>query len=141
MAEKCKSQEGGADESAAYTLLAAERPNLRSAFEWAIERDEIDVLVRLWVALGLFWIKRGHSARGQGIGSAVIAAVPISELDPAVQVDVFGWAFWVYESLGEQRQAEEVARKRMEAAERSGDAALLSRAALSRRLERDEGRP
>jgi predicted ATPase/class 3 adenylate cyclase len=129
VAEGCKSQEIGPEASAAYALLEAERPNLRAAFDWAVELQEIDVLVRLWVALGLFWTERGHLHEAKELAQTVLTTVPVEELDPAVQVDVFGWAFWAHETLGEQPQAQELARKRMDAAERSGDAGLLSRAA------------
>ena len=45
---------------------------------------------------------------------------------------MLGWAFWMHEGLGEQEQAEELgARRAMEAAERTGDAGLLCRAAGS----------
>jgi predicted ATPase/class 3 adenylate cyclase len=131
LAERCKSQEKGADGAAAYTLLEAERPNLRTAFEWGVELQETDVLVRLWVALGLFWIQHGHLHEAKELAQTVLTTAPVGELDPVVQVSVYGWAFWVHESLGDEQQAEEMAWKRMDAAERSGDAGLLSRSAQS----------
>ena len=131
LSERCKSQEIGPEAAAAYALLDAERPNLRTAFDWAVELEEIDALVRLWVALGLFWIERGHLHEAKELAQTVLTTVPVDELDPAVQVDVLGWAFWAHETLGEQPQAEDMARRRMDAARQSGDAGLLSRAAQS----------
>jgi predicted ATPase/class 3 adenylate cyclase len=128
LAEWGRAQEQGPRRAAAYTLLAAEHPNLRAAFDWAVELEEIDVLVPLWIALGRFWTyTRLHEARE--LAQTVVTTAPVDELDPAVQVEVLGWVFGAHESLGEQPQAEEVARRRMAAAERSGDASLLARAA------------
>jgi predicted ATPase/class 3 adenylate cyclase len=131
LAERCKSQERGSEGAAAYALLEAERPNLRAAFDWAVELEASDVLVRLWIALGLFWIERGHLREAKELAQTVLTTASVGELEPAVQVDVFGWACWAHIDLGEQPQAEEMARKRMTAAERSGDPGLLSRSAQS----------
>jgi predicted ATPase/class 3 adenylate cyclase len=131
LAESCKSRERGPEEAAAYAVFEAEHPNLRAAFNWAAEHEETDLLVRLWIALGLFLLQRGHVREGKEYSQTVLTVAPVGDLDPAVQVDVLGWAFWAHEFLGEHRRAEELARERVGAAEQTGDAGLLSRAASS----------
>jgi predicted ATPase/class 3 adenylate cyclase len=131
LAESCKSREDGPEEAAAWALLEAERPNIHAAFNWAIEQGETDVLVRLWIALGLFWLEHGHLREARDYAQTVLDVVPVEKLDPAVQVDVLGWAFGAFAWVGEPHRAEELARKRMEAAERTGNAKILARAADS----------
>src|SRR5205823_11697804 len=131
LAESCKSRQDGPEEGAAWALLEAERPNIHAAFNWAIEQGETDVLVRLWIALGLFWLEHGHLREARDYAQTVLDVVPVEKLDPAVQVDVLGWAFGAFAWVGEPHRAEELARKRMDAAERTGNAKILARAADS----------
>jgi predicted ATPase/class 3 adenylate cyclase/DNA-binding CsgD family transcriptional regulator len=66
-AERAEPELGSADGPRWMDRLDAEHDNLQSALEWAETTGDGETLLRLTIALSLFWELRGH--RHQGIGS------------------------------------------------------------------------
>jgi predicted ATPase/DNA-binding SARP family transcriptional activator len=67
--------EGGPRAGNAWVVMCmTERENLRVAFEWAIERDDEDAILRLFRATGLFWLMAGAIEDGQRWGEVAAAA-------------------------------------------------------------------
>ncbi len=65
LAESLDSESRTGDQPAAVARLASEYPNLRAAIEWARERQDGDLLLRLGTALWAFWSTRGYVAEGR----------------------------------------------------------------------------
>jgi hypothetical protein len=56
--------------------LEADHDNLRVALEWSVAKEDDDLALRLVVALGLFWLVRGHFSEGLSWHRRVLARIP-----------------------------------------------------------------
>jgi predicted ATPase/class 3 adenylate cyclase len=65
LAESLDSESRTGDQPSAVARLDADYPNLRAAIEWARERRDGDLLLRLGTALWAFWSTRGYVAEGR----------------------------------------------------------------------------
>jgi tetratricopeptide (TPR) repeat protein len=65
LAERLDSDSRTGDQPAAVARLDADYSNLRAAIEWARERQDGDLLLRLGTALWAFWSTRGYVAEGR----------------------------------------------------------------------------
>ncbi len=61
-----EAEEGRVSQSEAFSRVAAERENTRSALEWARDEHEGEVLLRLAAALAFFWRVRGPGSEARG---------------------------------------------------------------------------
>lgn len=67
--------EGGTMAGNAWVVMCmTERENLRLAFDWAVERDRADAVLRLFRATGMFWLMAGAIDEGMRWGEAAVAA-------------------------------------------------------------------
>jgi predicted ATPase/DNA-binding SARP family transcriptional activator len=67
--------EGGVKAGNAWVVMCmTERENLRVAFEWAVERDDAEAILRLFRSTGMFWLMAGAIDEGQRWGEAAVAA-------------------------------------------------------------------
>lgn len=64
-AERLDVESRTGDHSAVLARLQDERPNLRAAFEWASERGEGELMLRIAAALWGFWAASGHITEGR----------------------------------------------------------------------------
>jgi len=65
LAEGLDSESRTGDQPSAVARLDADYPNLRAAIEWARERRDGELLLRLGTALWPFWSTRGYVAEGR----------------------------------------------------------------------------
>ncbi len=78
----------GPDDSFAGLWGDAERDNVREVLAWALQHDS-ETALGLALAMGPWWVIRGHFGEGQAwLDGAVAAAAPISD-DPAASVAVW----------------------------------------------------
>jgi predicted ATPase len=64
----------GAREAELLALLEQDHDNYRAALGWAQESGDSETLLRLVIALRLFWMVRGHLAEGRGWFEAALGA-------------------------------------------------------------------
>ena len=64
-AEAAEPELTGAGQAMWLPRLEIEHDNLRLAFQWAYERDETEIGLRLAGALWRFWMQRGHATEGR----------------------------------------------------------------------------
>src|ERR671935_220793 len=64
-AERLDVESRTGDHSAVLARLQDERPNLRAAYEWASERGEGELMLRIAAALWGFWAASGHITEGR----------------------------------------------------------------------------
>ncbi|HEY7422233.1 MAG TPA: tetratricopeptide repeat protein [Gaiellaceae bacterium] len=131
LAEARSAELNGPDETRASNLLEAERPNLRAGFDWAIQAGENEVLARLWIAMGKFWLnERGHLIEARAYLEPAIATATDSQSFEARAL-VLRNAYWTCAWLGEYDRAESLAEERIKVARASGDARLIAGALSS----------
>ncbi|HEX6507897.1 MAG TPA: tetratricopeptide repeat protein, partial [Chloroflexota bacterium] len=65
LAEETASRIDGEEQRAWFNRLEVERDNLRVALQWARENGDVDVGLRLAIALQGFWMVRGPLSRGR----------------------------------------------------------------------------
>jgi predicted ATPase/class 3 adenylate cyclase len=131
LAERSNADEGGPGQAAAYERLEGDRPNLRAAFDWAVQQRDDDVLLRLWLAVGQFWINRHHLREARLYVEPVLEAAARSDLPLRSRADLLRNAFWTYHRRGEDQAADELARERLAVATESGDRQLIGGALAS----------
>jgi tetratricopeptide (TPR) repeat protein len=73
LADHVEEQARGADQPLAVERLREEHDNLRAALQWAIDRGEAAVAVRLSGALGWFWDIRSYIGEGRRWLAAALA--------------------------------------------------------------------
>ncbi len=74
LAEEAASALEGPEQRAWLERLERERDNLRAALQWAHERAAVEVGLRLAIALGPYWERRGPLSEGRGWLDAFLAA-------------------------------------------------------------------
>jgi predicted ATPase/class 3 adenylate cyclase len=72
LAEKLAPTVLGRDQAHLLDMLALEHDNFRAAFEWAIDRGEAQIAMRLASALWRYWQGRGHLEEGWATVSRVL---------------------------------------------------------------------
>jgi predicted ATPase/class 3 adenylate cyclase len=130
LAEARSAELEGPQEAEASDLLEAERPNLRAAFDWAIETVDDDMLARLWIAVGSFWLDRDHLREARAYVEPALATAT-DKRSAEIRTEILRSAFWLYHWLGEDDRAEPIAEERMRVARASGDASLMGQALAS----------
>ena len=55
----------GAEQQRWYNRLEQEHPNLRAALHWSVERQEVELTLRLSDALWWFWLTQNHLSEGR----------------------------------------------------------------------------
>jgi predicted ATPase len=106
LAEQAAPKLRGPEQKRWLDLLETEHDNLRAAQAWALERREIELTLRLGVALGPFWELRGHLREGRERLSAALALG--STLPPPMHARVLtqlGNLCYVQSNLQEARSA------------------------------------
>ena len=129
VAEDAADRLEGPDGLAAYARLDAERENLRAALTWAVEVNRADILMRLAVALGQFWMTRGWYAEGQTWLQQALASNEAT--GSAERLKTLRWAFWCSKERGDLSAAQSFAEERRALAEQLGDATEISGALSS----------
>ncbi|MFI5200295.1 MAG: hypothetical protein ACHQXL_07980, partial [Candidatus Limnocylindrales bacterium] len=97
LAEEAAPKLSGGEQRRWLDRLDIENDNLRAALEWATDRPEPGVAIRLGFALWRFWQKRGYLVEGRRRLER-IAAEPWSHDDPALRAHLLealgGIAWW-----------------------------------------------
>jgi predicted ATPase len=127
---EAQSARGGPHHTEASDRLEMEQPNLRAALDWSIQAADDDLLARLWIVVGDFWVERGLLREARAYVEPAVAAAT-DELSFEDRTQVLRPAFWTYLWLGEQDNAEPVAEERIRVARASGDAKLIAGALSS----------
>jgi predicted ATPase/class 3 adenylate cyclase len=130
LAEARSAELEGPQEAEASDRLEAERPNLRAAFDWAIETGDNDMLARLWIAVGSFWLDRDHLREARAYAEPALATAT-DQRSAETRTQILRSAFWLYHWLGEDDEADPIAKERMRVARFSGDASLIGPALAS----------
>jgi predicted ATPase/DNA-binding XRE family transcriptional regulator len=66
LAEATAAKIRGPAQVEALDRLEADLANIRAAFVWLAEREDIEAVARLSVAMGQFWVHRGHVGEARG---------------------------------------------------------------------------
>jgi predicted ATPase/DNA-binding CsgD family transcriptional regulator len=88
--EACRGLES-ADERRWLDLVEFELPNLRVAYAWARSHDDVSAASRLAVALGPYWLHRGHAEEGRRWLEVSLSTSP-TELSPVLLATAEMWA-------------------------------------------------
>ncbi|MDQ4038360.1 MAG: hypothetical protein M3313_08435, partial [Actinomycetota bacterium] len=95
-----------ADPRPALLRLDAEQDNLRAALVWAAERGEDVMLIRLAVALRVFWWLRGRLGEGRTWVDRAAIAVGRGDIPIPLQAAAFLAAGWYARFQGDNERAE-----------------------------------
>jgi tetratricopeptide (TPR) repeat protein len=123
MVERSQPELTGPDQVAWLRQLDRELPNLRAALEWS-QVHALEINIRLSVALGTFWIVRGHLSEGRRWLRAAIQS--IDRLSPdwrARGLMMVGRLAW---RQGDYREAQQTLTQSRELFEQIGDVAGLA---------------
>jgi hypothetical protein len=108
------------------TRLEAERPNLRTAITWLLERGEAAVVLRLLAATADYWVHRYNYAEISSWANAALGGAPeASAIDRSA---VHGLMVFVDSMLGDHDAAVAHAKRGLQAARAAGDAAAMGAA-------------
>jgi tetratricopeptide (TPR) repeat protein len=123
-AESMNEQLVTADQAAWFQRFEFEHPNLRAALHWARDVKDGDVLTRLTVALGQYWVNRGHQREAvHWLDQALVVDAP-----PAVRMRILLLASTFAYHQGHDRRATGLAEKALALASDSGSAKEIATA-------------
>jgi predicted ATPase/class 3 adenylate cyclase len=83
LAERIAPSIQGRDQARLLGRLGLEHDNFRAAFDWAIERGEVEIAMRLAAALWRYWQGRGHLEEGSATVSRILAMPGADAVTPA----------------------------------------------------------
>jgi predicted ATPase len=109
--------------------LVKESPNARAALQWAIEKREVTIGLRLACAFGKFWFSRGHMHEAEMWFERVLALdKQADEQDVPLErrAEVLFHLGLILLSNGKKERAEALAREALECAKRIGDHSGMS---------------
>jgi predicted ATPase/transcriptional regulator with XRE-family HTH domain len=109
VAEEVAPQLRGPDRLQCLNRLAEEHDNLRAALSWAQEHGEVELGLRLAVALSRFWEIRGYLAEGRRWLTALLPGAGI--VSPKLQAAALGGAGSLAASLGNREAAVDLLRR------------------------------
>jgi hypothetical protein len=103
LAERAVPHIQGRDQARLLSRLALEHENFRAAFDWAIDRGETDIAMRLAGALWRYWQGRGHLEEGSATVSRILAMPGADTPSPARLglLDAGGGVAWWRGDIGE----------------------------------------
>jgi predicted ATPase/DNA-binding CsgD family transcriptional regulator len=104
LAEEIRPKLTSAEQGRWFTQLERENPNLRAALQWALERKEAELVLRLSTALSYFWLTSGHLNEGCEWLEQVLAAS--GEMDAAVRAKILHDFGPLLLNRGDYKQAE-----------------------------------
>ncbi len=96
LAEEIAPQLAGADQGGLLDRLERDHDNIRAALDWALERADADLAIRLGFAVWRFWQKRGHLYEARRRLEAM-ADAPWSRTEPALRarlMEAVGGVCW-----------------------------------------------
>ena len=73
----------GRDQPRLLARLALEHDNFRAAFDWAIDRGDAEIAMRLAAALWRYWQGRGHLEEGSATVTRILAMSSADAITPA----------------------------------------------------------
>jgi predicted ATPase/DNA-binding SARP family transcriptional activator len=118
-AEAAEAASTGPDEATWYRLLELEHDNLRSALSFVRERGDVDLELRLSVALWRFWQVHGHLDEGSNALAAALASNP--DGDPMLRARALNGAGVLAGEQGDFEAAGSFFESSLELARRLGD--------------------
>jgi predicted ATPase/DNA-binding SARP family transcriptional activator len=109
--------------------LESELDNLRAAFEWAMERREVEEGLRLGLAMYPIWTARGYWTEGRERLGRVLALPAVAEgtAARAEAIRAAGWLAWLQ---GDAEAARSLGQECLPIARALGEPGLLYRSAL-----------
>jgi predicted ATPase/transcriptional regulator with XRE-family HTH domain len=124
----------GAGQVAELARLEDERDNLRAALRWALDSGEVELGLRLAVALWPFWWVRGHLSEGrrwlEGLLVRAARGEGTAPVAPSARAGGLNWAGALAASQGDYRRAVELSEEGLalcrEIGDRSGSAFALN---------------
>jgi predicted ATPase/class 3 adenylate cyclase len=121
----------GRDQARLLGRLALEHDNLRAAFDWAIDRGEAEIAMRLAAALWRYWQGRGHLEEGSATVTRVLAMPGADAVTPARLglLDAAGGVAWW---LGDVRSADRFYEQQVAGARALDDPGALALALFNR---------
>jgi predicted ATPase/DNA-binding CsgD family transcriptional regulator len=109
LAEEAEPRLRGPEDREWLERLEAEHDNMRAALSWALEREEVELALRLGGALGTFWYAHGHLGEGRKWLEAMLARD--CRVSVAVRVKGLEALFWLTFDQWDQDRAEAVAQE------------------------------
>ena len=94
------------DPEPALAQLDAEQDNLRTALTWVAERGADVLLVRLAVALKMYWFLRGRLGEGRGWVDGAVVVAGSTEIPASLQAAASVTAGWYARMQGDHPRAE-----------------------------------
>jgi predicted ATPase/class 3 adenylate cyclase len=123
-AESMNEQLVTADQAAWFQRFEMEHPNLRAALHWARDVQDGDVLTRLTVALGQYWVNRGHQREAvHWLDQALVA-----DASPTVRMRILLLASTFAYHQGHDRRATALAEEALALAHSNGSAKEIANA-------------
>jgi predicted ATPase len=121
----------GRDQARLLGLLAIEHDNFRAAFDWAIDRGEADIAMRLAAALWRYWQGRGYLEEGSATVQRILAMPAAGKPSPARLglLDAAGGVAWW---MGDIRLADRYYEQQVADARRLDDPRALALALFNR---------
>jgi predicted ATPase/DNA-binding SARP family transcriptional activator len=119
-----------ADSAAHIALLDAEIDNVRAALWWALGSAEAGPALALTAALDRYWLRRSRYAEAIGWIDRVLA-LPGADAHPALLAPTLHCKLWCLWPVGRSADQPAVLAELEQAARRSGDPVLITRALIT----------
>jgi hypothetical protein len=121
----------GRDQARLLRRLALDHDNFRTAFDWAIDRGETQIAMRLAAALWRYWQGAGHLEEGWATVSRILA-MPGADARSAARLGLLDAAGGVAWWQGDIPRADRMYERQVEEAQELGDPRALALALFNR---------
>jgi predicted ATPase/DNA-binding CsgD family transcriptional regulator len=111
LAEEAEPRLRGPEDMEWLQRLEAEHDNLRAALSWALEREEVELALRLGRALGAFWQSHGHMGEGRKWLEAALAKD--GRVSVILRIKALEALFWITYHHWDLDRAESIAQEAM----------------------------
>jgi len=101
--------------------LELEHDNLRAALNWLVERQEVEMALRLGTALCLFWTMHGHVSEGRPLLESILSSSSTETVSLPVRAQALNGAGGLASNQGDYGRAKALYQESLQLSQKSGN--------------------